>query len=190
MRKYPLIAGSIVAVVILVLGSLTNVVGYQSVNKVNDSPLFRTRTQRAINQGSKIFVASDYLGKGVNTVPFHLRLRDNRTELIRNFINKIRTMDDGTFNKLVIYAIPLLSQQEKKDINIPEVINNLRQLRKNPDTIILSENSNNENKTFFQQFVITVCWFPGCYVLEFIFLITIISLLFRLQPTSAICGPP
>ncbi len=50
--KKPLIVVSICAVVLLVLVSLSNVVGYQSVKStmVNDSPLFRIRTQRIIHQ--------------------------------------------------------------------------------------------------------------------------------------------
>jgi hypothetical protein len=52
MDKKPLIVVSICAVVLLVLGSLSNVVGYQTVmsTSVNDSPLFQTRTQKATNQ--------------------------------------------------------------------------------------------------------------------------------------------
>ena len=64
MDKKPLIGVSICAVVLLVLGSLSNVVGYQSVKStVNDSPLFQTRTQRATNQQQNI-ITSQYLGKG------------------------------------------------------------------------------------------------------------------------------
>ncbi len=64
MDKKPLIGVSICAMILLVLGSLTNVVGYQSVKStVNDSPLFQTRTQRATNQ-QRNFITSQYLGKG------------------------------------------------------------------------------------------------------------------------------
>ena len=47
MDKKPLIVVSLCAVVLLMRGSLTNVVGYQSVKStVNDSPLFQTRMQK------------------------------------------------------------------------------------------------------------------------------------------------
>jgi hypothetical protein len=48
MDKKPLIGVNILAVVLLVMGSLSNVVGYQSVKSmtVKDSPLFATRTQK------------------------------------------------------------------------------------------------------------------------------------------------
>jgi len=58
MDKYPLIGVSIIAVVLLVLSSLTNVIGYQTVKStiVNESPLFNIRIKRAINneRGSQI----------------------------------------------------------------------------------------------------------------------------------------
>ena len=65
MDKKPLIVLSICAVVLLVLGSLTNVVGYQSVKSttVNDSPLFNMRTQRATNHEQNI-LTFQYLGMG------------------------------------------------------------------------------------------------------------------------------
>ncbi|MCJ7698445.1 MAG: hypothetical protein MUO73_08980 [Thermoplasmata archaeon] len=66
MNKYPLIGISIIAVVLLVLGSLTNVVGYQSVKStvLSDSPLFSVRTKRAINQVGGDTLTFNYLGKG------------------------------------------------------------------------------------------------------------------------------
>ena len=69
MDKKPLIGVSICAVVILVLGSLSNEVVYQSEKStnVNDSPLFTTRTQRATNQHQNI-ITSQYLGKGIGNL--------------------------------------------------------------------------------------------------------------------------
>jgi hypothetical protein len=65
MDKKPLIGVSICAVVLLVLGSLTNVVGYQPVKStaLSDSPLFRIRTQRTIHQ-QRNMITSQYLGEG------------------------------------------------------------------------------------------------------------------------------
>ena len=86
MRKSPLIGVSIIAVVLLVLGSLTNVVGYQSVKStsMNDSPLFKTRTQKATNQQQNI-ITSQYLGKGKENL-LYFPMRDNRTELLKKVI--------------------------------------------------------------------------------------------------------
>jgi len=50
MNKYPLIGVSICAVVLLVLGSLTNVVGYQSVQSSNQSTI-----NNAVNQRELLF---------------------------------------------------------------------------------------------------------------------------------------
>jgi len=64
-RKCLAVGISITAVVLLVLGSLSNVVGYQSANSstVFDSPLFKIKMQRTIHQQQNI-IRSYYLGKG------------------------------------------------------------------------------------------------------------------------------
>ena len=98
MNKYPLSGVSICAVVLLVLGSLSNVVGYQSVKSTSttESPLFSIRTQKAINKDSNV-LTSNYLGKGFSEISFPLK--DNRTALIQKVLDKIRTMDDKEFNR-------------------------------------------------------------------------------------------
>ena len=68
MDKKPLIVISLCAVVLLVVASLGNVVGYQSINSTSlyDSPLFRVKIQRFLhNQPNKI--TSHYLGEGKNS---------------------------------------------------------------------------------------------------------------------------
>jgi len=65
MDKKPLIGVCILAVVLLVLGSLSNVVGYQSIKSTTafDSPLFKIKMQRAIHQ-QQTLITFQYLGKG------------------------------------------------------------------------------------------------------------------------------
>jgi len=74
MNKYPLIGGSILAVVLLVLGSLTNVIGYQTVqssnqntinNEVNQKELlFQTILDMANNKEiQKVILGSEFTGK-------------------------------------------------------------------------------------------------------------------------------
>jgi len=65
MDRNPLIGVCICAVVLLVMGSLSNVVGYQSVKSstVNDSPLFKTRTQRMLHH-RQTMITTHYLGEG------------------------------------------------------------------------------------------------------------------------------
>jgi hypothetical protein len=56
MDKKPLMVVCICAVVLLVLGLLSNVVGYQSVKSLVVNDLFITRTQRATNGRSLLFL--------------------------------------------------------------------------------------------------------------------------------------
>ena len=110
-KKWLAVGVSICVVVLLVLGSLSNVIGYQSVKStLNDSPLFQTRTQRATNQQQNI-ISSDYLGKGINALSFPLR--DNRIIIIQQFIEKVRTMDDATFNNFITMMISILQKESQ-----------------------------------------------------------------------------
>jgi len=131
MDKRPLIVVSICAVVLLVVGSLSNVVGYQSVlsTTVNDSPLFNVRTQRAINQQQNS-ITSQYLGMGINELSFPLR--DTDSKMIQKFINRIRTMDDETFNRFIDYAVNQINHNPKlKNINSQDIISILYHLKNN-----------------------------------------------------------
>jgi hypothetical protein len=184
MKKYCLMIGvSICAVVLLFLGSLNNVVGYQSVKStVNDSPLFAIRTQRATNQQQNI-LTSRYLGKGKNLITFPLL--DNKTSMIQKFINQIRNMDDVVFNKFVKYAISLLIQQETvKYSDTKGIENGFYQLRENSQVYDDSTNLNIGNYTW--RSTPTICWFPGCFLL-FIFVVFLLTIGFHCFPTEKIC---
>jgi hypothetical protein len=201
MRKNPLIGVSIIAVVLLVLGSLTNVVGYQSAQSsgVNESPLFSVRTNRANHENNKNVFTSKYLGKGQNSIPFPER--DNRTEKIQKVIDEIRAMDDATFNRFVDNVVNQVTHRDAyKDIDSKDVIKGLRLLRESPKNIMVYNDTNNFNRTYtyLYYFVPTICWFPGCVILtislcvvfEVIMLIALIIILSGFN-TGAIClGPP
>jgi len=138
MRKSPLIGVSIIAVVLLVLGSLTNVVGYQSVKSttVNDSPLFQTRTQRATNQQQNI-VTSQYLGMGKET-HIYLPDRDKRIESINIILNYIKRMDDKSLRRLAFliqYTLPQNNEIKEFDqaFDTEEIFQGLKELRHNSD---------------------------------------------------------
>ena len=187
MDTKPLIVASIGAVVLLVLGSLTNVVGYQSIKStaVNDSPLFQTRTQRATNQRQNI-VTSQYLGKGKDSVPFHFL--DNKTSMIQKFINQIRNMDDNTFSKFVKSAMRLLTQQGTvKYSDTQDIENGFHQLRENSEVNDDSTNLNLGNYTW--RVTPSICWFPGCFLFAF-FLIFLMTVGFHCFPTEKICIMP
>jgi hypothetical protein len=152
MDKKPLIGVSICAVVLLVLGSLTNVVGYQSVKStvVNDSPLFSVRTQRATNQPSGIVLTSDYLGEG--TADFlQFPLRDNKTESLKRAIEIMSKMDAKAFARITALYI----QKAKQDKTLKNTTSNeFAQLKSKLEAMIHPPNTID---------VPTICfWFPGC----------------------------
>jgi hypothetical protein len=134
--KKPLIGVCICAVVLLVLGSLSNVVGYQSVKSttVNDSPLFQTRTQRAINIDSKGLLTSEYLGKGKDTLL--ILIANDRALLYQKVIDGIRSMDETTFNNFVTMVIHQKNLVPKlKNINSQDIITGLTQLKNNQNIL-------------------------------------------------------
>ena len=113
MDKKPLIGVSICAVVLLILGSLTNVVGFNTLKStsLNDSPLFGVRTARATNTQQDV-ISSNYLGKGKqNTILFPLR--NNRTALFLQFIELIKSIDDKTFLRITDFIVQKLLQRDE-----------------------------------------------------------------------------
>jgi hypothetical protein len=147
MNKYPLIGGSICAVVLLVLASLTNVVGFNSMKStsVTDSPLFSVRTQRATNQQQNI-ITSQYLGEGKENL-LQFPSRDNKTEQMNRAIEYISKMDDKTFAWFTELCIQKVRQENNlKDISPNEIIQILQLLKINPEIIVQSlTNRNNQN---------------------------------------------
>jgi len=204
MDKYPLIGVSIFAVVLLVLGSLTNVVGYQSVKStaVNDSPLFKTRTHKAINQQQNI-ITSQYLGMGKGTL-LQFPTRDNKTESLKKVIEFISNMDDKTFSQFTELCIQRVRQDSSlRNINHNEIVQALYLLKTKPETIINSFiNRNNQNITSSEYYTIynlfpgcTINnWFPGCIPLFILhILVEVISELYDivivlLMNRFATCG--
>jgi len=196
MDKKPLIGVSICAVVLLVIASLTNVVGYQSVKStiVNDSPLFTTRTRRATNQEQNI-LTFQYLGMGkYNLLQFPLR--DNKTELLKRAVDIVSKMDGKSFT----HFTELLLQQTREDktlgdITPNEIVQTLQLLRTKPEAFMHSLNNNITPPTVWEY---TLCnWFPGCipfnilgWLLYFLF---VIYLLLNLYWWTAVpytfCGP-
>jgi len=147
MDKKPLIGVSILAVVLLVLGSLSNVVGYQSVKStsMNDSPLFSIRTKKATANEDNGVITSDYLCKGLNTIQFPLR--DNKTAMIQNFLSRIRTMDKDTFDNFITMIIRTIQKEPKVyNVNNQEILAILYRL-KNTQNILLNKDIDLNDKT-------------------------------------------
>jgi hypothetical protein len=184
MDKKPLIVVSICTVILLVLGSLGNVVGFQSVKStpVNDSPLFQTRTQRVTNQEQYI-IASQYIGQGRDSIPFPSG--DNKTLMVQKFLTQIRNMNDNSFKKFVKCALRILTQQGTvKYSDTKDIENGFHQLRKNPEVYDGSTNLQIGNYTW--RVTPTICWFPGCFLL-FIFVVFLLTIGFHCFPTEKIC---
>jgi len=198
MDKKPLIGISICAVVLLVLGSLSNVVGYQSVKStaVNDSPLFQTRTQKATNQQLNI-IASHYLGMGKGNL-LQFPIRDNRTKQLKKAIEFISKMDDKTFARLTELCIQKVRQDNSlRDTNPNDIEKALYLLKTKPETIINSFiDRNNQNITSSDYY--SIChWSPGCIpgiILKnillpvlLLILLAIVAIYIAIFPTSLGC---
>jgi len=165
MQKYPLIVVSLCAVVLLVLASLGNVVGYQSVKStaVNDSPLFNMRTQRATNQ-QQVILTSQYIGMGRGN-PLQFQLRDSRTEQLNKAIDIISKMDDKTFTRFTELCIRKIRQDNTFSETNNEIILMLQLLRKQSKTIIFSF-TNKNNQEWLPTYDYTMCvGFPGCWII-------------------------
>jgi len=163
MDKKPLIVVSICAVILLILGSLSNVMGYQSVKSttVSDSPLFSIRTQRATNQQQNS-ITSQYIGMGKGN-QWQFPIIDNRTEQMKKAIDIISKMDDKTFERFTELCIQRVQQESAlSDMNSNVLVKTLHLLRTKPVTIINSFiNRNNYNLTSSNN--PSICaWFPGC----------------------------
>ncbi|MCJ7698446.1 MAG: hypothetical protein MUO73_08985 [Thermoplasmata archaeon] len=103
---------------------------------------------------------------------------DNRTELIQKVIDRIRTMDDDTFNRFIDYAVNQINHKDNlKDINVKEFIKELRQLRKSTENIRVYKDKNDDNKTYLFKFVPTACWVPGCILLYITGVVALLLLL-------------
>jgi len=166
MERKPLIGISICAVVLLILCSLSNVVGYQSVKStaVNDSPLFQTRTQRATNQQQNS-ITSQYLGMRRGS-PLQFPIKDNRTEQLKKVIDIISKMDDKTFTRFTDLCIQKIRQDNSFDNTNNEIIQMLQLLRKQSKTIIFSGiNKNNQEWLPTYDFYSVCIAFPGCWII-------------------------
>jgi predicted RND superfamily exporter protein len=167
---------SICAVVLLVLGSLTNVVGYQSVKStvVNESPLFNIRTRKANNQQQNI-LTSQYLGKGERNL-LRFPMRDNQTEILNKVIESIKKMDDKTFERFTKLCIQKIRQDNTfSDTDPHEIKQILHMLRTQSDRNNLYQLKNNFNTTSPTIWEHSICnWNPGCVIVNIFGIIYVI----------------
>jgi len=181
MDKYPLIGVSIIAVVLLVLGSLTNVVGYQSVKSsgVNESPLYSVRTKRAISENSKDTLISNYLGKGKENL-LQFPPLDNKTESLNYIFESMKKMDDATFQRFLILIKQRLKETTSlNELQLHEINDGLTELREQADLPVLSPSqmhtygcpsaAPNCLRFFFLYLIIFLLIYPFCVILHSLF---------------------
>ena len=196
MDKKPLIGISICAVVLLVVGSLTNVVGYQSVQSsgVNESPLFSIRTQRATNQQQNI-LTSQYLGMGKGNL-LQFPFRDNRTEQMKKAIDIISKMGDKTFAQFIELCIKKARQDNTlQGISDYQIVQALLLLKTNPKVILNSFTNRDKHPITSSEWFSLCQELPfDCIVFNILFLIFatayfvyFIILLLKSGPTSFTC---
>jgi len=129
MNNKILAIGSIIACIIILLASLSPVVGYNTVHSsAIDSPLFAVRTKRAIDQESDSLTC-EYVGKNIRNMIF-LPRRSNQIEKLSRAIDAISKMNDESFNNIVGRIV---YQKEFINIETTEVIQTLQYMRANPD---------------------------------------------------------
>ena len=134
-----ILIGSIIAVAILLLMSFTGVVGYQTTKSstiAKASPLFTVRSSRAIDKESKD-LSCDYVGKGeVNNI--YLPKGNDRTVSVDTLINVIKRMDDKSLQRFAYFIKYRLQQTDSTpDFDSKDIFQSLKQLRDNPDSVIL-----------------------------------------------------
>ncbi|UCF12879.1 MAG: hypothetical protein JSW06_01145 [Thermoplasmatales archaeon] len=143
--KKKILIGSIVPVVILVLVLFTGVVGYQTSKSstiAKASPLFKIRTNRAVDRENKVLNCR-YVGKG-NLLPFPKR--DDKTVLVQKVIDRIRLVDDKTYEKFIANIINHARKDNKFNGINPKRIKEALYLLRDSDTPISILDADTENK--------------------------------------------
>ncbi len=170
--------------VLLVLGSLNNVVGYQStkLTTMSDSPLFNVRKQRATNQQQDI-VTSLYLGMEKGYL-LQFPIKDSNTESLKKIIGIITNMSSDEFNNLI--------RKSKININKENLTKLLLKLNIGNESLFISHQDFSpflivEEKAFSRPTINP--WYPGCLIIRFIEFIGVlmfalfIKILNKINPT-------
>jgi hypothetical protein len=165
-RKYLVTGTSSTIVILIVLGSFSNVVGYQSVksNMVNDSPLFLTRTQKATNQ-QQTSITSQYLGmnKGKD---LQFPINDNLTRLLKRTIEIISKTDEKTspqLEKLFINSIHQIPAFRNTNIEVIKEI--LQSIQAQPQLIMNAQNNTSNLDPTYNNAPTICVWYPRCYLI-------------------------
>jgi hypothetical protein len=144
MEQKLLLCGSILAVIVLILAGLSPVVSFNTAkSSAVSSPLFRVRTNRAVEQEDNGLNCA-YIGQGDT---FLFPKRDSNIKQMQLVVERIQGMDDETFNRFLESIVQRYRQLHTEiGISLETIITELIQIRKNPkDSMthyILSEQNN------------------------------------------------
>jgi hypothetical protein len=189
MDKKPLIGVSIIAVVLLVLGSLSNVVGYNSVKStaLNESPLFSVRTKRATNQVRIDTLTFNYLGRGIES-NLLFPVRENGTGTLQQFIDRIKKMDENEFSRFRSVVVSRLSEDKNnKNFDFNIVSSLLKQIRSNTKELNINQFDIICNQSEPPSYYLT-CHPLACFILElFLFIEDIILFINHLFTIGQSC---
>jgi hypothetical protein len=193
--KKKILLGSIFAVAILMLLSLTNVVGHQNDDPsfIEKSPLFSVRSNRAIEQENNI-CSSDYIGKGKDT-GLSFPIRNKNPISIDEIISWIANLDKKSYMNFNTLMISRLNNENKlSDSQMQKILNTLSQIRKKPGLMMdFFGNNNYYNDENPNAVTILDCltfqqWFPGCFLWN-IFIIIYFAYIIFLSVFIYTCYP-
>lgn len=170
-RKWISVGVNIVATVLLVLGSLSNVVGFQSMKSsaVIDTPLFSLRIQRATNQKQNI-ITTQYLGINEKNL-LQFPIKNNTTEQLKKTIDILSKMDGKTFERFTEICIQKARQNDtQQDLSHYQIVQALLLLKTNPDAFInfyaIRDNQELPKTALTYCGTHTICvWGPGCLLI-------------------------
>ena len=168
-----LVLGSSIVVVILVMMSVTGVIGYQttSTTMTKASPLFNVRSKRAIDEESNDLTC-DYVGKGDNiNLLFPNRNVNNR--FISNLIDIINKLNQESKKRITDSVIEQLLLENIILYNNNEIENTVHEFFKNPEIFMNTLSDNNSSTyneiicptpyyTVFYQFI-PICFIPAIF---------------------------
>ena len=182
MDKKILIIGSIIAAVVIVLASLSPVVGYNTVkSSIKDSPLFNVRISRAIDkeQGG---ILSNYIGKGIK-INILLPTRNENNLNMQKLLVRISKLSDEELESFIQIVIQK-AYEEKLNFDEEIIIDALNRLKKlNLENIgELSDYFKNlfEGKEITNNDPIIICYPVPFFIFKYIILIFLLILDFFL----------
>lgn len=199
MNTKPLIVGSICAVILVVLCSLSHVVGYQSMqsNSNTESPLFNVRTQRATHQQQNL-LTSQYLGKEKENLLRFLGRNNRNDELLKKVIEIINKMDTKTFKRFIEVCTKKIEQDNTINIiNLDEISQAFYQVGEILEEDVDIGNSKNNLLQTDTSYIrtcggLSICydWSPGCILKSIILrIISYLVDIFQWSTVGWLCYP-